>query len=359
MVSSKANIFISYSRSDSAFVLELAKKLRASGAQIWLDQLDIRPGTAWDDSIEKALANSNTVLVVLSEASVTSKNVNDEYSYALEEEKRVVPVLLEACEIPFRLRRLQYTDFSEDRTVGMESLIKTLKLADTAPVASKKFSQPSSASGLKRKKAFYVTGGLIALASLFWVLTSVIAKEEAKQLTVLVHNEEGKDQLVLPSRGQVKLIYGDANVVETINTKGEATFKQIPPSFFEEDATVEILFTDPEGEPYRAVNPDSLYLLKNQKYIALAVKLFGLDKVIGVVKDFQSGDPLEGVRVSISGIEAYTNAYGEYSLSIPLDKQQKFQTIRANKAGYESFELNNVPIQTHNELPIALKTKAN
>lgn len=358
-MSSKANIFISYSRSDSTFVLELAQKLRASGAQIWLDQLDIRPGTAWDDAIEKALANSDIVLVVLSKASISSKNVNDEYSYALEEEKRIIPVLLEVCEIPFRLRRLQYTDFSEDRTAGMESLVRTLNLLDGTPSMSKKFTQPSGGNRQKKITPFSIVGTLIVLTTLYWGLTSIIWGKEALQLTVLVHDEAGKDMLVLPNRGQVKLIYGDANVVETINTKGEATFKQVPASFFEEDATVELLFIDPEGEPYRSVNPDSLYTLHNQKYIALAVKLYGLDQITGVVKDFQSGDPIEGVRISISGIETYSNAHGEYSLTIPLDKQQKFQTVRAYKNGYDSFELNNIPIQTKNELPIRLKTKAN
>lgn len=183
---------------------------------------------------------------------------------------------------------------------------------------------------------------------------------ESFQLTVLVHGEEGKDELVLTNRGQVRLIYGDANVVETINSKGEATFKQIPAAFFSSDASVEIQFLDPQGEPYRALNPDSTYQLTKGKYISLAVKLNGLGQLKGVVKDFKTGEPVPDVRISIlspESIEAFSNKWGEYILSIPARSQQKFQTIRANKEGYEPVELHDVPIQTSKECPVLMKPK--
>ena len=121
-------IFFSYSRDNSEFVINLAKELREAGATIWLDQLDIKPGTRWDRSIEKALQESNTLLVILSKSSVESHNVMDEVSYALEESRKVVPVLLEECDIPFRLRRLQYADFTQDHDIGIKTLVNALEL---------------------------------------------------------------------------------------------------------------------------------------------------------------------------------------------------------------------------------------
>lgn len=132
---SNETIFFSYSRDDTEFVLNLAKNLRLAGANVWLDQLDISPGTRWDKAIENALTQSNTLLVILSKTSVESDNVLDEVSFALEEGKRVVPVLLESCEIPFRLRRLQYADFTERHKKGILTLIQALNLH--AEVASK------------------------------------------------------------------------------------------------------------------------------------------------------------------------------------------------------------------------------
>jgi hypothetical protein len=132
---SAETIFFSYSRDDSEFVLNLAKKLRSAGANIWLDQLDIKPGTRWDKSIEKALDSSSTLLVILSKSSMASDNVMDEVSFALEENKVVVPVLLEECDIPFRLRRLQFADFSQDQEKGIKTLTEALHLDSS--IASK------------------------------------------------------------------------------------------------------------------------------------------------------------------------------------------------------------------------------
>jgi hypothetical protein len=121
--------FVSYSRSDSEFALRLAKDLRALGAEVWLDQLDIAAGTRWDSAIEAALRGSNRVLVLLSPKAVASQNVLDEMSFALEEGKAVVPVLVESCMIPLRLRRLQYVDFTLGYEPAMTRLLATLGVA--------------------------------------------------------------------------------------------------------------------------------------------------------------------------------------------------------------------------------------
>src|SRR6516165_2461432 len=126
-------IFFSYARADSEFVLKLAKDLRAAGKNLWLDQLDIEPGDPWDQSVEGALKTSPELLVVLSPASVASANVMDEVSFALEERKRVVPILYRKCDIPFRLKRLQYIDLTADYRSGFETLLRVLVKDQIAP----------------------------------------------------------------------------------------------------------------------------------------------------------------------------------------------------------------------------------
>ena len=121
--------FFSYARADSAFALKLAKDLRDSGAEIWLDQLDIKPGSRWDASIEIALDAAACMIVILSPASVASNNVMDEVSFALENGKRVIPVLLHECKLPFRLRRLQYVNFRGAYETGFNQLVQSLNLS--------------------------------------------------------------------------------------------------------------------------------------------------------------------------------------------------------------------------------------
>ena len=216
-------------------------------------------------------------------------------------------------------------------------------------------------SALTKKQSYSIIILFMVLVwsvSVFSIIQYFYGKQhDANQVTVLVHGEKGKDELVLTNRGKVKLVYGDANVVETINDKGEATFKQIPSDFFNSHATVEILFFDPLGEPYGAIHPDSLYQLTKGKYISLAVKLFGLSQLKGMVKDFKTGEFIAGARVTILGIETLSNQHGEYTLFIPPEYERKFQTVRAFKNGYDLFEIHQVPVQTDNEFPIVLKPK--
>jgi hypothetical protein len=118
--------FISYSREDSEFALRLAEDLKAAGAAVWLDQLDIAPGARWARAVEEALAACPRMLVILSPSSASSTNVDDEVSFALEEKKAVIPVLYRACKIPFRLRPFQFVDFRSDYALGLKRLLLSL-----------------------------------------------------------------------------------------------------------------------------------------------------------------------------------------------------------------------------------------
>lgn len=121
-------IFISYSHKDSEFATQLAKDLERSGYDAWLDRTDIRTGSRWDDEIVKGLNSSQVFLVILSDAATSSQNVKDEIGYAIDHGKQIVPLLLEPCEIPFRLRRIQYVDFTSTRyKEGIKSVLEILR----------------------------------------------------------------------------------------------------------------------------------------------------------------------------------------------------------------------------------------
>lgn len=119
-------IFFSYAREDSEFALKLATNLRSAGVNLWLDQLDIPAGARWDRTVEEALKTCFCILVILSPASVVSHNVMDEVSFGIEEEKKIVPVRYLHCDIPFRLKRIQYIDLIADYDRGIAQLLKTL-----------------------------------------------------------------------------------------------------------------------------------------------------------------------------------------------------------------------------------------
>lgn len=133
--------FISYSRDDSEFALRLAQDLKAAGAKVWLDQLDIKPGTSWDNAIEDALLEATHILIILSPASSRSSNVRNEISYALEQGKIIIPVLYTECIVPLQLQRNQRIDFRADYARGLAALLSHLNVTNPDPSVLQKVAE--------------------------------------------------------------------------------------------------------------------------------------------------------------------------------------------------------------------------
>src|SRR5688572_30323737 len=125
--------FISYAKADSPFALKLANDLRAAGVNIWLDQIDIPPGAPWERSVQSAVNSCGRLLVILSPKSAESDGVSDEIGVALDEKKSIIPILYQPCNVPMRIRRLQYIDFTTDYDRGLQTLLTVLKLPVVAP----------------------------------------------------------------------------------------------------------------------------------------------------------------------------------------------------------------------------------
>jgi len=117
--------FLSYARADAEFALKLANQLKTNGADLWIDCLDIPAGVRWDRAVQKSLNDCECLLLLLSPRSVDSDNVLDEARFGLENRKRVIPVRLADCVIPFWLSRLEYIDFPQSDE-AIAKLVATL-----------------------------------------------------------------------------------------------------------------------------------------------------------------------------------------------------------------------------------------
>jgi len=84
--------FLSYSRNDKDFALQLAKELKAARFPLWIDQLDNPTGARWDDELEKALVECSIFMVILTPDSTASENVKDEIGFAIDNGKRILPI---------------------------------------------------------------------------------------------------------------------------------------------------------------------------------------------------------------------------------------------------------------------------
>ena len=125
---SAKKIFISYSRRDTEYVKSLVEALRKQGFEVWFDK-NIRTGTDWDDTIESELKKADAIVLILSKTSVASDNVKDEISYAIGLDKPVNPIKIEECDVPMRLARKQFVDFTVmGHEAGFERLVHDLKI---------------------------------------------------------------------------------------------------------------------------------------------------------------------------------------------------------------------------------------
>jgi hypothetical protein len=119
----KLRIFLCHASQDKPIVRELYQKLLAEGwIDPWLDEEKLLPGQDWDMEIEKAVESADVVIVCLSNHSVTKDGyVQRELKFvldiALEKPEGsifTIPLRLNDCETPRRLRSWQYVDYFPD-----------------------------------------------------------------------------------------------------------------------------------------------------------------------------------------------------------------------------------------------------
>ena len=164
-------IFFSYSRADgSDFALKLALDLKKAGYNVWIDQQDIRAGTDWDLEVEKALETCDCLLFIETEKSVSSNNVLDEVYYALEQKKKVIPLIVRDSKTPFRLQRIQHINFEKNYEEGLNQLVSELK---AKPVNTAFAADDSVANNIPYKSFYKRNARLILIALVFLIVTTV------------------------------------------------------------------------------------------------------------------------------------------------------------------------------------------
>ena len=131
--------FLSYSRQDAVFVMGVAEALERRGIDVWLDTDDIRGSEPWRRSIVDAITSADAVVLVVSWASMASKNVEREITVAAEVHRRIVPVVIEAAPLP---AGLQYELAGVQQVIAMGRLLD--KVVDDLEVALRGVGAPPS-----------------------------------------------------------------------------------------------------------------------------------------------------------------------------------------------------------------------
>ena len=125
--------FLCHSSGDKQPVRDLYRKLTSDGFVPWLDEENLLPGQVWEAEITKAVRSSHVVIVCLSKASTTKAGyVQKEIKVALDVADEqpegtifIIPLRLEECTVPDRLKKWQWVDLFNQK--GYQKLVVALK----------------------------------------------------------------------------------------------------------------------------------------------------------------------------------------------------------------------------------------
>jgi hypothetical protein len=133
-------LMISYSRSQTPFVNRFYQELADAGYSIWLDYRSIVPARPWLDQIQEGIAWADTVLLVVSKESIISSHVEEEWSLALQEKKRVILIIFDAVDLSKypQLREHVWVDFRLKHRPSLERLKALLEGTEPEGKSSKK-----------------------------------------------------------------------------------------------------------------------------------------------------------------------------------------------------------------------------
>jgi hypothetical protein len=131
-------LFISYSRLNSGYALDLQDKLNERGCGVWLDTEKLQTGQHWREEIVQAISSCDYFVLLLSAASIRSENVIKELSLAESYGKPILPLMIETVEVPdamkYQLAGLQFMIVNPSQADhGVEALLAVLPPSTAQP----------------------------------------------------------------------------------------------------------------------------------------------------------------------------------------------------------------------------------
>lgn len=298
-------------------------------------------------SLKEALAKGKTKQVLAELYKITTGNT-DLHSQVIqlsarfaEYEKKQLGNLEDSSILGIALAKINQTALA---------IIDDLDASDTAQDASKTPTQLGFSwtkwTGLNDVKSWIaVTAGIVAILTFYFKYCEGESHEgQLKNVTVMVEDKNG--EFVMRQQGKIIMMVEGGDVKqEDIDSKGAASFKNVK---IGDKVRLKVDFS----EPYRPLNPDSLYTIPEDGRINLSVGLQHLGKVFGRV--LYRDKELPGVVVSVGSLRDTTDDLGRYEILIPETDQRQQQEVFFKANGLKSMTKNAFP-QTNQPLNVVME----
>ena len=131
----RPRVFVCHNSEDKPMAEKIAVEMIRAGHEAFFDTWDIHPGDSLIEKISEGISESSYLLVLLSKTSVKSNWVKKELEIALARQIadkgiRVIPCLLEDCDIPVFLQAISYANFRFSFERGIEELLPAIQMVD-------------------------------------------------------------------------------------------------------------------------------------------------------------------------------------------------------------------------------------
>ncbi len=160
---------------------------------------------------------------------------------------------------------------------------------------------------------------------------TLVPSPRAFAVTVFVHGEGGRQDVVLRNRGAVILDLGADRRREAIGDKGQAIFAGIPAPFRGQTVSVAL-----EADGYEIASPkQSLTLDGDSIYLSIRAKTAHL---MGYVRT-TDGQPVRGATISVAGHQTVTDDFGYFALSVSGRRadEKATETLQVTAPGFKSW----------------------
>lgn len=162
-------VFISYSRKGIDFARKLAGDLEKARYDVWWDFTDLRGGDDWVRKIAAAIAACKYMIVVLTPDSIDSIWVQREYTQAINLRKKIIPIMLVPCSVPFALNTINFVNFAtEEYEDNFKNLLSPLGFTGKPPEVTPYNRTATMFASILRKYWIPIAIVIILLLSFAW-----------------------------------------------------------------------------------------------------------------------------------------------------------------------------------------------
>ena len=128
-----SHVFISYSRANRDFVVQLHDALKKAGSETWVDWEDIPKSAEFMTEIQQGIIATDAFIFVISHASATSRICGLEINFAAGNNKRIIPIVCEEVERerlpkPIGDRNWIFARAEDDFAAALQELIRTIEV---------------------------------------------------------------------------------------------------------------------------------------------------------------------------------------------------------------------------------------